>query len=91
MIKNVHFSDKFTYNVASLLQNTEQFSEDMYKIILLKIENIRIFPKMYPVFENTKYRKFWVKNYIILYIVKDDLINIYDIFPIKSNYKSLFY
>ena len=91
MIKNVNFSDKFTYNVASLIEDTGQFSEELYKIILLKIENIKIFPRMYPLFQNTKYRKFLVKNYIILYTIKDNSINVYNIFPTKSNYQSRFH
>lgn len=92
MIKNVKFSDKFKYNLTYLKQNTVQFPENFNKIILLKIENIRIFPKMYPLFhQNRNYRKFCVKNYIILYRIKENSINIYNIFPTKSNYQSRYH
>lgn len=91
MIRTVNFSNKFIYNVASLIEDKGQFYEELYKIILLKIENIKIFPRMYPLFQNTKYRKFSVKNYIILYTIKDNSINVYNIFPTKSNYQTRFH
>lgn len=47
---------------------------------------------MYPIFkiiDNVKIRKIVIKNYVILYSINNNNINILNIYPQKSNYINL--
>ena len=58
--------------------------KDFQDLVLSKIENFTIFPKMYPRFENKEYRKIPMKNYIIIYAIEKSIVKILDIIPTKT-------
>ncbi len=58
--------------------------KNFQETVLSKIQNLIIFPKMYPKLPKTNYRKIPMKNYIIIYTVEKNLIKIWDIVPTKT-------
>lgn len=89
--------------IFSCLEDLEQYVENTskYSISLSqkikdefysKIPNLQEYPKMYPIFkiiDNVKIRKIVIKNYVILYSINNNNINILNIYPQKSNYINL--
>lgn len=60
-------------------------ANNFYQELLLKLELLGIFPRMYPIYKRkSEIRKFKVKKCIILYRIEFNIIYIIDIIHVKS-------
>lgn len=85
MNRKVIYLEQFKENIKIYIQS------DFYEAVFAKTENLKIFPRMYPTIEKSKYRKIPFKKYIISYTIENNYIFVCDIFPTKSNYQSIFH
>lgn len=84
-MNKIVYTQKFTKRIGQIGQKPFHIQKNFYNVLLLKFENLKIFPKMYPKIKN-QYRKIPIQNYIILYKIKREAIYIVNIIPTKSNY-----
>ena len=63
----------------------------LYQTTINKLENLKIFPRMYQKIEINEYRKIPIYNYIMLYEVQKNYIRVVDIVSTKSNYFNKIY
>lgn len=67
-------------------------SQKIKKEFYSKIPYLQEYPKMYQVIKiinQKEIRKIVIKNYVILYSINNNIINILNIYPQKSNYINL--
>lgn len=70
--------------MKSILGEKYYIQKNFQDLVLSKIENLVLFPKMYPKFKDKKYRRIPMKNYIVIYAIEKDIIKILDIIPTKT-------
>ncbi|MCI8999408.1 MAG: type II toxin-antitoxin system RelE/ParE family toxin [Clostridia bacterium] len=83
MSKQIVLSNKFQNSLKAIIRNSKYLPENFYERILLKLQNLKVFPNMYPISKKTKYRKISFQGYIILYYIKKHQIRIADIVLVK--------
>lgn len=83
------------FYIDSTLQNPIS-SKEFYPKIINSLENIKIFPRLYPKIKSKKYlekelRKLVIDKYVIIYEVDDlhEKINLLHIFHSSQNYLNL--
>lgn len=88
MTKKLVLTDDFFEAITLIKKQDLYFSNDVYQQILLKIKNLKIFPRMYPQIQTkqylNQYRKIPIQRYIILYRIENDVIYIGSIISTKS-------
>ncbi len=84
MNKNIILSEKFRNSMKCIQGEKYYIQKDFQNLVLSKIENLTLFPKMYPRLENKRYRKIPMKNYIIIYTIEKSIVKILDIIPTKA-------
>lgn len=77
--------------MKNIMKDKYYLQKNFYNNVLSKTENLRVFPRMYPMFWKSPYRKISIQNYIILYIIEKNIIRISNIFPTKSKYSNQTY
>lgn len=81
------FEDEFNEITDNLFLLSTSINNDFQKLFIQKMQNIRIFPEMYPkLLQKPIYRKVLIKNYILLYMVNNDEIILSKIIHQKSKY-----
>ena len=91
MIKKVILTDEFQNSIILIMKRDLYLPKDFYEQILLKIENLNIFPNMYSKIQTNFYRKIPISNYIILYKIQENTIYIINIISTKSSYYNQLY
>ncbi len=76
-LRKIHTYYSFNYSIYS--------SNKFQKLLIQKIEVLKMFPKMYPMFySKERLRKIPIEKYIIIYQVKNHYIYLVDIISKKS-------
>ncbi len=91
-IKRIIATEKFKTSLNQIIYNNAQFfPRNFWESLSNKIENLKIFPRMYQKIEINEYRKIPIYNYIILYEVQKNIIFVVDIISTKSSYFNKIY
>ena len=81
------FEEEFEEITNSLFRLSYRINNDFQKLFIQKLQNIKIFPEMYPrLLHKPIYRKILIKNYILLYMINNDEIILSRIIHQKSKY-----
>lgn len=49
MSKQIVLSNKFQNSLKAIIRNSKYLPENFYERILLKLQNLKVFPNMYPI------------------------------------------
>ena len=82
---NIKYMPNFKRNFNNILYSISH-KKELYNKFKLKLNSIKLFPNMYSKINNSNIRKFLIDDYIILYQVSSNTINILNIIPKKSKY-----
>lgn len=89
-MNEIIYTKKFRKTIRKVKKSRYYLQKDFYHKVLAKIENLKLFPYMYPKI-GEKYRKITIQNYIIRYRIENHTIYIVDIIPTKSSRSNQFY
>ena len=82
---NIKYMPNFKRNFNNILYSIFR-KKELYIKFKIKLESIKLFPNMYSKINNSNIRKFLIDEYIILYQISNNTINILNIIPKKSKY-----
>ena len=88
MRQKIVFSIKFLHSYRNITHNLSRKElEKMRKDLINKLENLELFPRMYPVLlKDNNMRKIVLRKYIIVYLINNNGILIDNIIHQKSKY-----
>lgn len=92
----VIYTPSFLEDFYNTINNTSKYStslsQKIKKEFYSKISYLQEYPKMYQVIKiinKKEIRKFVIKKYVVLYSINNNIVNILNIYPQKSNYINL--
>lgn len=89
MDRQIILSKRFQNKMKKIYKQNYYLQKDFSDKVFGKIENLKIFPFMYPIIsQKRRIRKVFIQNYIVLYRIESEYIKIINIIPQKSNYSN---
>ena len=82
---NIKYTPNFKRNFNNILYYVSH-KKEFYSKFKIKLESIKLFPNMYSKIINSNIRKFLIDEYIVLYQISKNTINVLNIIPKKSKY-----
>lgn len=92
VITSPSFPEDFYQTVENISNYSILLSQKIKKELPLKISYLQEYPRMYQIIKiinQKEIRKIVISKYVILYSINNNIINILNIYPQKSNYINL--